>query len=460
MRNEQVTRGADLPAALTAFLRGAERRAFLFLWLQGGDTTAAERALAAAIRAFPGPAERMPMAEWPTRFWKLLLALPLDPGPGQWPPALAFLEAMRPPVRRALLLRQVAGLDEAAAAAVLGTEMPDYQRALAEACPRDASGEPDAAGWRQQAEAIQQATRELDAGQQQRLLQLRESALAGRAMPPSSREATPVQDERPKRAPVRPRRPRRGVWLAVAAVVVALALGVAWYAWPPPSSVSPAGVEAAPPPDDLRVHDNEPVVVEPLPAAEPPAVPVEWPAALAEPAQDPVVAELALLSWYAAGAPESHIEREADGAEPAVHAADPVDAGVTPAAAEAWQQLDAFEQAQVRAAAAALQAQDPSERARTRARFAALDAMERNGWMLGPSLGADYVALQPLVGFVAEGERAPMLAVLRALTAEQRQRLGDLSRRTPPAEREALRRELLATPPAQRGAWLEQRDSQ
>ena len=72
-----VTRAAELPAALTAFLRGAERRAFVFLWLQGGDAAMAEKALAAAIRAFPGPAANLPMAEWPDRFWRLLAASPL-----------------------------------------------------------------------------------------------------------------------------------------------------------------------------------------------------------------------------------------------------------------------------------------------------------------------------------------------------------------------------------------------
>ena len=178
MREEPLNQTAGVPVALSAFLRGVERRAFIYLWLQGGDPVAAERALAAAIRAFPGPAARMPMAEWPDRFWKLLLALPLDPA-GGWPPALDFLAAMRPQPRRALLLRQVAGLEEDAAAAVMGVEPAGYQQVLAEACPRDASGAPDAAGWRRQAEAIQQAGRELDASQLLRLAQRLHAAAAG-----------------------------------------------------------------------------------------------------------------------------------------------------------------------------------------------------------------------------------------------------------------------------------------
>ena len=35
--------------------------------------------------------------------------------------------------------------------------------------------------------------------------------------------------------------------------------------------------------------------------------------------------------------------------------------------------------------------------------------------------------------------------------------VGELAQRTPPAERAALRRELLLQPPAQRGAWLSER---
>jgi hypothetical protein len=468
MRDESLNRGPDdLPAAVTAFLRGVERRAFVFLWLQGGSASAAERALAAAIRAFPGPAEDMPMAEWPVRFWKLLLALPAGPEPGRWPPDLDFLGALPVPVRRALLLRQVAGLDENSAAAVIGTGLSGYQQALADACPRDFAGAPDAAGWRRQAEVIQQAGRDLDG---QRLQQLRESALAGRPAPATL--SAPSHD--PQRPPAAARR-RRGIsasassgrrrW-TVAAVAGLLVLAVAaWFLLRSPPSSTGAhdadGSAASAEVDDLRVHDNDPVVVEPLPEAESPEQPPDWPAALAEPVRDPVIAELGLLSWYAAGMPASRIEREpSDSGVPLPLTGGDGEVYASAAAVEAWQQLDAIEQAQVRAADAALQSQGPDVRAGLRARFAVLDAMERAGWLLGPTLGTDYVALQPLVGFVGEDERGPLLMALRGLTPQQRARLGELSARTPPAGREQLRRELLATPPAGRGAWLEQRVQQ
>ncbi|HRF84754.1 MAG TPA: hypothetical protein PLO34_10065, partial [Pseudoxanthomonas sp.] len=69
MHDDLLSGASGLPAALSAFLRGVERRAYVFLWLQDGNAAGAERALAAAIRAFPGPAAAMPMAEWPARFW-------------------------------------------------------------------------------------------------------------------------------------------------------------------------------------------------------------------------------------------------------------------------------------------------------------------------------------------------------------------------------------------------------
>ncbi|WP_051412465.1 hypothetical protein [Pseudoxanthomonas sp. J35] len=456
MHDPSSPRTTELPAALNAFLRGVERRAFVFLWLQDGDERGAGHALAAAIRAFPGPAAAMPMGDWPGRFWKLLLALPPGPGRGSWPEELGFLGRMPLPARRALLLRQVAGLDEAAAAEAMDLDLAGYQQALAEACPRDEDGAPDAAGWRRQAEAIQQVGRQLTPERLAWLGELHEAALAGQFAPPASGEPAPAAAASPAPAPG-PRPPRRPLrWLGVVVLLLALA-GAAWYFWPKLASPLATSEEVAPPPDDGRVHDADPIVVEPLPPPEAPATPPDGepslPLALQE---DPLVADLALLSWYAAGMPGSRLDREraGPGEESPASPPDPDPAS----GLETWSQLDAQAQAQLRAAAAEFQALDPAAQAGLRARFAALDAMERRGWLLGPGLGADYAALQPLVGFVPEDERLPLLAALRALDANQRARLGALAWRTPPAERAALRRDLLATAPSQRDAWLEQRE--
>src|SRR3546814_7005135 len=56
---------ASAPAALTAFLRGVERRGAVFAQLQVGDAATGDRALVAAMRAFRLPAAKIPFADWP-----------------------------------------------------------------------------------------------------------------------------------------------------------------------------------------------------------------------------------------------------------------------------------------------------------------------------------------------------------------------------------------------------------
>jgi hypothetical protein len=107
--------------ALSAFLRGVERRALVVAELQCGDPARAEQTLVAVMRAFSAVASDLPMAQWPTRFWTLLgqrQAL-REPAPGQWPPALAALGGMAPLPRLALLLRVGGSLDENIATRVL-----------------------------------------------------------------------------------------------------------------------------------------------------------------------------------------------------------------------------------------------------------------------------------------------------------------------------------------------------
>ena len=95
-----------------------------------------------------------------------------------------------------------------------------------------------------------------------------------------------------------------------------------------------------------------------------------------------------------------------------------------------------------------------------RARFAGLDRLYRDGWRLGPQLGAFYPALQPLLGYLPETQREPMLALLRQLDARQLGQLSRLSQRTPPQEREAMRTELLALPAAGRAQWLQRKSEE
>ncbi|MGH8086620.1 MAG: DUF3106 domain-containing protein [Lysobacter sp.] len=123
----------------------------------------------------------------------------------------------------------------------------------------------------------------------------------------------------------------------------------------------------------------------------------------------------------------------------------------------AWQALPAAEQARVRAAARTF-AQLPAGRQQAlRAQFDALDRSERRGWLLGPDLGADYPALQPLLAQLPAAEHAGVLAALRAMAPRQRRDLAVLVQRTPPQERAELRRELLSTAAANRSDWLWER---
>lgn len=123
----------------------------------------------------------------------------------------------------------------------------------------------------------------------------------------------------------------------------------------------------------------------------------------------------------------------------------------------AWRALPSDEQARVLRARDEFAALEPARREVLRARFAALDGSERRGWRLGPSLGADYPALQPLLAQVPPEQHEPLLRALRAMEPRQRIDLAALAQRTPPNERGALRRELLSTSAANREAWLQDR---
>ncbi|AZR36344.1 hypothetical protein [Xanthomonas vasicola] len=308
------------PAALSAFLRGVERRGLVLAQLQCGDVATAERTLAAALRAFSSQAAGRPMAGWPMRFWSLLATAPplrREPMPGTWLPPFTALGQMQTADRLALLLRIVAGLEEVVASEVQGVEAADYRQSLARACPRDAAGNPDAQAWRALAEAAQVELRDLTPAQLTRLSQLRDSALAGMSLQTAAPAAAAPAPHRPGPATARTRPRRQWQWpqlerrhagMALGVLVVALLLAVLGWWWThrrpalPPELVSqaPAGV--------LHVTDAAPVLVEELPAA-------DLPEAVAKPGLDPrdqtMLAdpdlELAraadFYAWYAAGHP-------------------------------------------------------------------------------------------------------------------------------------------------------------
>ena len=212
-------------AALNAFLRGVERRGVVFAEWQGGDAEAGDAALAATLRGFGEVAEGVPFAEWPRRFWAMLLAAPGLRGPTlagvtQADEAPGHLARLGGGPRAALLLRLVAGLAESEAAAVLGVGRPTYRLALQRALPHRADGSPDAEAWRAMSEAAQTALRAVSAERLQRIALLREGRRAKPRPVATSREAS-----------ARPR------WLWPASFAVAALTGAAlaatwWWPWP------------------------------------------------------------------------------------------------------------------------------------------------------------------------------------------------------------------------------------
>ncbi len=120
----------------------------------------------------------------------------------------------------------------------------------------------------------------------------------------------------------------------------------------------------------------------------------------------------------------------------------------------AWLRLPAARQDELRAAAAAFARLPPATRDELRRRHAELPLDEQRGWRLGPALGPWYPRLQPLLGFVAEEEREPLLAVLHQMPPQELEVLSRLAFSTPPERRAELRAMLVRQPASDRLRWL------
>lgn len=256
-------------SALSAFLRGIERRAFVFAEVQCGDAGLAEAAVARAMRAFRGVSAVSPLSAWPAAFWALLMAqAELSEGRSQVPE----LGALSSGPRAALLLRIVAGLDFPHAAQVLGVSESTYRFALQRALQQLGEGGVSYAALGVLRERLHRQVKTLTDERTAALAELRTRVLQDQP------------DPEPVPAPASPW-PRRLLWAVLALLVLAFA---ATWLLPKPASVA---------------TDPQTLPVETVPAAPAEPDPVTHPdfGLLAAPADEALAGDLALLSWIASG---------------------------------------------------------------------------------------------------------------------------------------------------------------
>ncbi|MBB1473463.1 hypothetical protein H5368_10485 [Luteimonas sp. MC1782] len=175
---------AAVPPALTAFLRGVERRGAVFAHLLAGSQASGDAALAATMEVFRAEAGRTAFGDWPRRFWSQLLAQPTlrqPPAEPTWEPGFEWLAELGHGPRAALLLRLVAGLAESDAAAVLGIARGTYRLGLQRALPHNADGSADLAAWQALGAAAQGMLRGLPPDRLAHLAHVREEAIAAPA---------------------------------------------------------------------------------------------------------------------------------------------------------------------------------------------------------------------------------------------------------------------------------------
>lgn len=319
------------PAALSAFLRGVERRGAVLAELQAGDANAGDAALAAAMGAFRAIAAQAALSDWPSRFWSLLLTQPRLAH--RTPVAIAVeatdrLAELGSGPRAALLLRLAAGLSEAEAAAVLGVAPATYRLALQRALPRHADGRADPQAWQQLREQVHRRIKTLPPERLERLARAREHALGGGAGSPGAATTAPGRANDSPRP--RPRWLMPLLWSLLALCALAFAatfwtgggLGAGWLGTPEGVQVSALPEASAP---DRRYSREAGLIAH------------RDFALLADPEGEAAAADLDFRSWLAAR----------DAGTIAVVAAPPVEAApvplATPASPDQSSETDASE---------------------------------------------------------------------------------------------------------------------
>lgn len=491
MTEPKVPSSPSRSSALTAFLHGIEPRAWAFALSQCGDPSLAEAALEPAIRDFSARAQSLPLADWPLQFWTCLLAQPvmlaeLDPD--------LDLAQLSPGPRAALLLRLIAGLDVAHAAQVLDVSPAAYEVALNHALTHP---DMDDAWMQELREQLHALIHQMPAERRQALSELRERALSGPVV-----QASWTAQEALRRS----ERRSWGPWVLLALLLLAL---VATYIWSSERSIAPG--------------QSEPLPAEPVrgPPTLTDTVIVTHPdyQQLSAPADEALAQRLALLSWVSATQQPTHAESAlppetapsaqetfaalsseeqallswARAAWPSLDTATRAalldnardwrsrtpeqrqqirqrliqwDQQAAPVRARlrtpfrAWQELEAADRQRLRAAANQLAVLAPAEQQVLREQFAALPADTQRLWWLGPVLGQELMPIASLFSFMPEAERPALLDALRGLDAQARGDLALLAPRLNEAQRQSLRRDLLAASAEQRAALIRGRLAQ
>lgn len=450
---------APVSSALSAFLRGIERRAFVFVQVQCGRDEVALAALGRAMRAFREVSGHSPLSAWPAAFWALLVAqAELAEGESDIPE----LGALSSGPRAALLLRIVAGLDFTHAAQVLGVSEPTYRFALQRALQQ--------LGDAGVSYAVLGALRERLHRQVKTLPAERVEALAGLRARVLQDAPEPAPAAPPATAPWR----RRLAWIGLALLAGAFAATF----WPARAPLAPGGVQ------DLPV-EPEPA---PMPAGSDADL-VTHPdfAQAAAPGDETLAADLALLSWLASGEADEALaaaEALAARAGSATGTTDGVDGAAGPAGEDAarvaagsaadeaadtpadgtaaaarrttapadFPSLPLQERQLLAPLAPAWPALDADTRARLRenaAHWAGLDAPARTA--LRERL-RDWDALAP----TEKARRRGPFAAWLALSGAERGQLRGVAGRfaaLPPAGQQALREAFEALPSDQRQDW-------
>ncbi len=476
------------PSALAAFLRGIEPRARVLARAQAGPSLNDERLLAEVRDEFGDRAARVPLAEWPLRYWGLLLARDELGRPAGQTPAhpLYSLSHTR---RLALLLRLVVGMEPSGAARVMGLSETAYRALWADAEDKLAEQGVGPAVLMRWHEAFQREAR---------------GEAAAAHGDPAPR--TPPRQAGPVARPRGPRwRPTRLQWGLGAVLFVLLAVLVATFIWPPSALEAPPAATSAEAPATL---ESPPVAVArnieaelvvdpdfalldaapsapwregvaflswaavqrgaalPTPPVAAPPVALPWstlpvdrqallaPVRAAWPALDPA-SQAALLANADAWASYDASRRDALRVAYAAWLQRPaIERSALRTAHAEWLALDAGEREALIATAQALAALPVEAQQARRAAFAALDAQAQRDWAVGPRLGAQLPGLRPLLAFVPADEQAALIAALEALGEPTRVALAERVASMGAAQRAALRGKVLAAPEEARSALL------